>query len=216
MEHLTAETLARLVDDVPRPDETEHLEACDACSGELTALREQTEALASLPDIMPPLGDWQVLEAQLRSEGLLEDPSPFQKLALARTPGWMPAAAAIVLFLGGAGAGAALTRGGVGLALPSVPDATSVEDAATAVLVAEQGYVTAVSLYHELLARDGGSGGGGDPISRYAALEHVVSVSQAAIRQAPGDLYLNGLLASAIAERDAAARVVSASRDNWF
>ena len=216
MEHLTAETLARLVDDVPRPDETEHLEACEACSGELAALGEQTEALASLPDIMPPLGDWQVLEAQLRSEGLLEDPGPLQKLALARTPGWMPAAAAVVVFLGGAGAGAALTRGGVSLGVPSSAEATNVDDAATAVRVAEQGYVRAFSRYRELLARDVGSNGVGDPITRYAALEHVVSVSQAAVRQAPGDPFLNGFLVSAIAERDAAARVVSASGDNWF
>jgi hypothetical protein len=55
-----------------------------------------------------------------------------------------------------------------------------------------------------------------DPISRYAALEHLVSVSQAAVRQAPGDPFLNGFLASAIAERDAALRVVSAGQDNWF
>ena len=49
-----------------------------------------------------------------------------------------------------------------------------------------------------------------------AALEHLVMVSQAAVRQAPGDPFLNGFLASAMAERDAAARMVSTRQDNWF
>jgi hypothetical protein len=92
-----------------------------------------------------------------------------------------------------------------------------VEDAAGAVRVAEQQYVSAVSRYRELIEQQGGSGPVVDPVSRYAALEHLVSVSQAAVRQAPGDPFLNGFLASALAERDAAARQVSSvSRDNWF
>jgi hypothetical protein len=90
-----------------------------------------------------------------------------------------------------------------------------VESAASAVRSAEEEYVTAVTRYRELLATEGG-GGGTDPMSRFAALEHLVMVSQAAVRQAPGDPFLNGFLASAMAERDAAARMVSAGQDNWF
>jgi len=92
-----------------------------------------------------------------------------------------------------------------------------VEDAATAVRVAEQGYVSAVARYRELMARAGGAQAPGeDPASRYAALEHLVLVSQAAVRQAPADPVLNGFLASALAERDAVARLVSAEEDGWF
>ncbi len=98
----------------------------------------------------------------------------------------------------------------------TVAAAGSVEDAAAAVRMAEQEYIAAVSLYRDLMVREGVDEAVGDPYSRYAALEHLVSVSQAAVRQAPGDPFLNGFLASALAERDAAARVVSASRDNWF
>ena len=216
MEHLTAETLARLVDEAPSAAEAAHLAACEACAREVAAYREQTEALAALPEILPPKGDWRVLEAQLRSEGLIEDQSLARKLGLARTPAWMPAAAAIVLFLGGTAFGAGLTARESESPRMAAASVASVEEAASAVRVAEQEYVTAVSRYRELLGREGGDAAVGDPISRYAALEHLVSVSQAAVRQAPGDPFLNGFLASAMAERDAAARMVSVDQDNWF
>jgi hypothetical protein len=213
MEHLAAETLARLVDDEPQPTERAHLDACEACARELAAYRDQTEALSTLPEIMPPLGDWEVIEAQLRSEGLVRDPTLRSRLMLARTPSWMPAAAAVVLFLGGAAAGSSLVMQGG--AAPTLTAAT-VEDAATAVRDAEQQYVSAVSNYRALMAAEGIDDTGSDPISRYAALEQLVSVSQAAVRHAPGDPFLNGFLASALAERDAVARMVSLTDDNWF
>jgi hypothetical protein len=219
MEHLTIETLARLVDERASPEQAEHLAACEVCSSELASLRSQTESLAALPDILPPRGDWEVLAARLRSDGLVRDPSLFQKLGLARTPAWMPAAAAIVLFLGGTAFGAGITNGdgGDGAEASEPIAAVTVEDAASAVRAAEQQYVSAVSRYRELMEQQGGSVPAVDPVSRYAALEHLVSVSQAAVRQAPGDPFLNGFLASALAERDVAARQVSSvSRDNWF
>jgi hypothetical protein len=216
MEHLTKETLARLVDEAPGATEAEHLAACELCARELARYEEQTGALGSLPEILPPKGDWKVLEARLRSEGLIEDQSLARRLGLARTPAWMPAAAALVLFLGGTALGAGITAGQDGKAPPAIASAATVEEAATAVRLAEQGYVTAISRYRELLGREGGDAAAVDPISRYAALEHLVSVSQAAVRQAPGDPFLNGFLASAIAERDAALRMVSVGQDNWF
>lgn len=219
MDHLNAENRARLVDDEPTSAEAAHLASCDVCSREIEAMRAQTEALGALPEIVPPLGDWNVLEAQLRSQGLLRDPGLFQKLGLAQTPQWMKVAAAVVLFLGGTATGASLTT--LSATMGSRPAGTlapvsSVEGAASAVRVAEQDYVTAVGRYQEFLARDGGGYTGADPISRFAALEHLVMVSQAAVREAPGDPFLNGFLASAMAERDAAFRLVSAKRDNWF
>ena len=74
MGHLSTETLARIVDETPRPDEAEHLAACGACAAELQAMKAQTEALRALPELLPPVGDWDVLEARLRSEGLIEGP----------------------------------------------------------------------------------------------------------------------------------------------
>ena len=217
MEHLTIDPLARLVDERAQSEEADHLASCEACAAELAALMEQTESLRALPEILPPRGDWEVLAARLRSDGLVRDPGLLQRLGLARTPGWMPAAAAVVLFLGGTALGVALpTESGEATEAPAVTVA-SVEDAASAVRVAAQRYVSAVSRYRELIEQQGGSAPVVDPVSRYAALEHLVSVSQAAVRQAPGDPFLNGFLASALAERDAAARQVSSvSRDHWF
>ena len=92
---------------------------------------------------------------------------------------------------------------------------TTVEDAASAVRVAEQNYVTAITWYQQLLTAESGIEAGVDPISRYAALEHLAAVSQAAVRQAPGDSFLNGLLLSVLGEREATARLV-ASQNDWF
>lgn len=218
MEHLTHERLAALVDERPTAEEQEHLGACGHCASELEALREQTAALGTLPELVPPKGDWRVLEARLRSEGLVQDPGLVRRLGLAHTPAWMKAAAAAVLFFSGAGTGAALASPGSTPIEPLAQAAQleSVEEAASAVRMAEQEYVSAVTRYRQLLAEDGGEGTEVDPISRFAALEHLVRVSQAAVRQAPGDPFLNGFLASAMAERDAALRMVSSGQDNWF
>ena len=217
MEHLTNETLARLVDEKPGREELRHIESCGLCRDGLATLKDQTEALRSLPELLPPQGDWRVLEARLRSEGLVRDPGLLEKLALAHTPTWMRVAAAVLIFAGGAGTGATLATRGASNTVTASGEVGSVADAASAVRVAEESYVSAVARYRELLAEGGGGEVGGDPISRYAALEHLVLVSQAAVRQAPGDPFLNGFLASARAERDAAARLVSSgTRDNWF
>lgn len=217
MEHLTAETLARLVDDTPDTAERVHLAECSACAGELRALTDQTRALASLPEIRPPRGDWGVLEARLRSEGLLKDQGMFARLGLARTPAWMQVAASFMIFAAGAVAGAGwVSQTSADGGASALAEATDVEGAAAAVQAAEREYVQAMSQYRELVARNGGDLESTDPISRYAALEHLVLVSQAAVRQAPGDPFLNGFLASALAERDAAARLVSTNTGGWF
>jgi hypothetical protein len=222
MEHLNTETLARLVDHASQPEEAAHIAECEVCSAELEAMRSQTDALRSLPEIRPPHGNWHGLEARLRSEGLVEDAGLFRKMGLAQTPGWMRAAAAIMLFLSGTGAGALLTSQGApeqmgDLALLSNSASfASVADAAAAVRVAEQNYVTAITRYQQLLTSESGIEAGVDPMSRYAALEHLAAVSQAAVRQAPGDLFLNGLLVSVLGEREATARLVASRGDNWF
>ncbi|MGD8321092.1 MAG: hypothetical protein PVJ02_11565 [Gemmatimonadota bacterium] len=224
MKHLDGETLARLVDETPQPGEAEHLAACASCSSELGAMRAQTRSLAGLPEIRPPLGDWEVLEARLRSEGLVETPSLFDRLTLAKTPAWMRAAAGAALFIGGSLVGGGFASrgaldGDVGMANASATARGSrdVDQAASAVLTAQQRYVDALSNYRQLLEEDGGPQEAlGDPRSRYAALQYLVAASQAAVRQAPADPFLNGLLASTLAEREATLRKISSGGDNWF
>ncbi len=226
MGHLNPESLARLVDEAPQPEESEHLATCLACSTEVEALRAQTRALGSLPEIRPPLGDWEVLEARLRSEGLIEAPGLLSRLTLAQTPPWMRAAAAAALFFGGTLAGASVASNGGpvvgapgGVEDPAVfAHAANLDDAASAVRVAEQGYVNALARYRQLMEEDGGGDEAtiGDPRSRYAALEVLLAASQAAVRQAPADPFLNGLLASTLAEREATLRRISTRSGNWF
>jgi len=136
----------------------------------------------------------------------------------------MRTAAAAALFVGGTGVGAAFTS--------QTPDAvgqrdtasqtalftgaTNLDDAATAVQVAEQNYINAVSQYRQFLVGSGDDDLLGDPRGRFAALEYLVAASQAAVRQAPADPFLNGLLASTMAEREATLRRISSSQDNWY
>jgi len=230
MKHLTKEAVARLVDESPLPEEAEHLAACRECASELDALRAQTHALASLPEIRPPLGDWDALEARLRSEGLIQEPGLLSRLTLAQTPAWMRVAAAAALFVGGSTVGAAVTArqapsgplaaGPDGAALASdvqgAEPSRDVESAAAAVRLAEADYMRALTRYRQLLDEQGGSDVIGDPRSRFAALEYLVAAGQAAVRQAPADPFLNGLLASTMAEREATLRRISNRQDNWF
>jgi len=223
MGHLNPEILARLVDQTPEPEEADHLALCEACTTELEALRAQTAELGSLPELLPPQGDWRVLEARLRSEGLIRDPGLFARLGLAETPGWMRVAAAIVLFLGGTAFGAALTSRGASARLASLegdptPVATPVsqEVAEDHLQQAEQSYVSALAQYREVMADRGTGAATADPRNRFAALEYLVAASQAAVRQAPTDPFLNGLLASTLAEREATLRRISTQQDNWF
>ena len=224
MGHLTTEALARLLDGPSEPDEIRHLANCEACSAELEELRGQTEALGNLPEIRPPIGDWRVLEARLRSEGLVRDPGLFRKLGIAETPRWMRAAAAVVLFLGGVGVGATAAAGptrspgspSVREDAPNAVSAASVQDAARDVRVAEERYVSALTAYREALAREGHEDFETDPNTRIAALEYLLAASKAAIRQAPADPFFNGLLASTMAEREAVLRRISSGGDNWF
>ena len=224
MDHLSTETLARLVDETPNPGEAEHLAGCRGCASELDALRAQTQALAALPEIRPPLGDWEVLEARLRSEGLVREPGLFARLGLAHTPPWMRGAAAAALFLGGSLVGSALTSRQAGdsrLAAGAEASqfaATGTEDVAVAaaeVRVAEENYINALARYRHLVGQGGGEDMG-DPSSRFAALEYLVAASQAALRQAPADPFLNGLLASTLAEREVTLRRISNRQENWF
>jgi hypothetical protein len=118
MEHLTNETLARLVDEAPDAGERAHLNRCRRCRDELDAMQAQTLGLSHLPDLRPPRGDWESLEVRLRGEGLVRGTLEHDGRRAGGDrrrrggQGWFQAAAAAALLLAGAGAGA----GGVALA----------------------------------------------------------------------------------------------------
>ncbi len=222
MEHLTHDTLARLVDERPSPGEREHIRACSRCAEELRAFRLQSDALGGLPALRPPSGDWASLEARLVSEGLVRTPETFRRFGFAAAPAWMQAAAAIVVFLGGTGFGLALTGGASpnqlspeNMLLP-LSEISSTEEAVRTVERAERAYMQALARYNEL---SGGNDGSrvADPLSVLTALEGLLAASQEAVRLAPADPVFNGFLVNVLAERQDVLRRISTSRDDdWF
>ncbi len=221
MEHLTPDTLARLVDERPSPNEREHLKACSRCAEEFRAFSIQSDALGGLAALRPPSGDWESLEARLVSEGLIRTPETFRRFGFAAAPAWMQVAATAVIFLGGTGFGLALTRGAGpdGLSsdgTPTVSQISSAEDAVRAVEFSERAYMQALVQYRQLT---GGSNGPrvADPLSRVTALEGLLAASQAAVRLAPTDPVFNGFLVNVLAERQEVLQQISTSRDDdWF
>ncbi len=222
MEHLTHDTLARLVDERPSPGEREHIRACSRCAEELRAFRLQSDDLGGLPALRPPSGDWASLEARLVSEGLVRTPETFRRFGFAAAPAWMQAAAAIVVFLGGTGFGLALTGGASpnqlspeNVLLP-LSEIASTEEAVRTVERAERAYMQALARYNEL---SGGNDGSrvADPLSVLTALEGLLAASQEAVRLAPADPVFNGFLVNVLAERQEVLRRISTSRDDdWF
>lgn len=222
MEHLIPEVLARLVDELPTPAEREHLEACDACAAELEALRRQSEWLARLPVMRPAPPDFDAIEERLAAEGLIQVASRAGYPELAVTPRWMRRVAAVVLFAGGALSGAVYTSRVstsdpvevAGVEEPADPAAALAQ-----VEQAERAYMAALVRYRQITTDPESDQVAGDPMARYVALESLVRAGQDAVRQAPADPFLNGLLASAIAEQQAVSRGITsgaAPQDGWF
>jgi hypothetical protein len=227
MGHLSTESLARIVSETARPEEREHLDSCPSCQAELRAIRWQTEALGALPDLRPPTGDWEALEARLVSEGLVRTDGHGLRRFGPRSFGWLQAAAALILFVGGTTLGTFWTRhepGGdlaqigppSGLELVPVGGAiqpvSSLAEAAEVVNLAERQYIDALVQYRQLVDAQGEPSLIGDPTARFAALEGIVAAGRAAVQQAPADPFVNGVLVSALAEREAILRNASLTR----
>ena len=221
--HPSREELARLVDEPPTGPEKSHLEACPECREELEALRDQTAALGSLPDLMPARGDWDALEGRMVSEGLIRS-RPAGVGGVRPPGGWSRIAAALVIFAAGSALGAGISEGtpdpfpeGTRTAgvLP-VREASDPEEAAEILQTAEQQYMTALLQYRRMAGFDPDGDVSSDPVSRFAALEALLSASQAALREAPADPFLNGVLVSTLAERQATLQQISSAEGNWF
>lgn len=217
MTHLKPDALVRLVDEPPAGEDREHLTGCRRCRDELRALKEQRRVLAGLPEVAPPAEAWDTLEARLRNEALIAEEAPGEGRSprstgqrSKRPAPWLQAAAAVVLFAGGAMVGAA-TRGGLEeapFAMFATPEDAlrsaeqfSLAEAQELVSVTHRWHLDAILLYRDRLERVGGTNPVADPVARFVAIEHLLSATEAAVRENPADPFLNGMLVSATAER---------------
>lgn len=225
MKHLSEDALCRLVDEAATAEEREHLDTCVGCTSELATLRGQTAALAALPDIRPPSGDWEALESQLVKEGLLTTESRVVASRRTLSSPWIRSAAAVSVFLAGAAAGIGGMAGRTSLADNADSGATitfesSIDPGAALARMqdAERTYIEALIHYRQLVAARQAEETVGDPRTRYAALGEILRAGQVALSRVPADPFLNGLVASALAEREAVSRrlLSDTGQDGWF
>jgi hypothetical protein len=246
MSHLNLETLARLIDDTPDPTEAGHLDNCEQCRDELEAMRADVAALQMLPDVEPPIVQWVRLEQRLEREGLMRRNWRWQPTALRAaaavvifvlggissallmrsepreylTQAEQPASREVQQIEPLVNTPATLAENQITAApLPSVatqpatmqPPRTA-EEAATRLRAAEADYLTALTRFSEFAGRMAE----GDPVARLAALESIVATTRAALGRAPADPVINGYHLTAVAQRDALLRQVSASGQTWY
>jgi hypothetical protein len=219
MGHLSAEDLARLVDEAPTAAEAGHLASCPECREEHEALSEQTSALASLQDAAPNAASWARLRARLRNEGLVRTPAATLPLGWLRHATTLRAAAAISLFVLGGATGALLQREAPLQPAAASPEVASlpvptVRDAELALRAAEATYLAAMARYAQL----SGVAPQTNPAARLAALEGIVLTTGAALSQAPADPVINGYHLAARAQRDAMLLQIADENDDddWF
>ncbi len=221
MLHLTLEALARLVDEAPDVHEEAHLADCSVCREELVALRGQTEALSTLPKLMPPPDAWPALSDRLRAEGLVR-----AERRRMPGPGMIRAAAAIALFLlgGAAGfvargpveggaqplAGALETEPGVRGGTGAVPGESAVE-LSQEVERTEELFASALDRFMQASGTRAP-----DPAARLAALDNIVLTTAEALNESPADPVINSYHLTAVAQRKALLRQLSTSTDPVF
>lgn len=219
MSHLTLEALARLLDEAPTDTERGHLADCAPCREELAALRGQTDALAALPNMVPPPDVWPEVRERLMTERLVRT-APGRRFA-----GALRAAAAVLLFAGGAGLGWAV-RGEAAAGSAAVPVAAAEpssdtrvtepegragEPALAQVEEAQQAFLTALDSY---MAANGSRPS--DPATRLAALDNIVLTTAEALNEAPADPVINSFHLTALAQRNAMLRQIATTSDPVF
>ncbi len=238
MLHLSPERLAALADDEPTAAEATHLAACARCSAErlahrnllVLAHREGARSGESLTS-------WTTLAADLRAEGLIgPPPDPMTITPTHGTPipqarrrfashGWMRAAAALLLVAAGAAAGRysaptpflagsdapTATQSGNATVDPagvSTVSYSSTTDAMTAFLRAQREMQQAAAYLAEREQINAPSSDIEMYRARLAALDGMVSVSRAALYEAPADPVINQYYLATLGAREATMRQI--------
>lgn len=212
MERLNLEKLARLVDEPPTPEEEAVLAGDLHLRRELDGLRQQTEALGSLPAVLPPPGGWHDLEKKLVAAGLI-----FGRQGGGRAwRSWLQIAAAVVIFIGGGAVGwiTATAPGSSGSAEVSSGPASyaSVEEAIADLDRRTQQWADAYGGFQQLISEQGQQRRSRDPAAHLAALETVMAASRAAVEESPDDRFFNELFVRTMAERN---QTILQFMDDW-
>ena len=239
MLHLSPERLAALADDEPTGAEATHLAGCARCAGERATYRRLL-VLAQHEGATPAesLTSWNVLAAELRTEGLIGEPAsamslstPARGTAAVRRPGpshlagWRRAAAAVLI----AGAGVAAGRYSAGA--PVIPGTepvpvaeapeegatgngtslvsySSTTDAVTAFLRAQREMQDAAAFLAEQEQAGAPAFDADMYRARIAALDGMVTVSRAALYEAPADPVINQYYLATLGAREATMRQI--------
>jgi len=236
MLHLSPERLAALADDEPLAPEAAHLASCARCNAERAACRNLL-VLAHREGAGhgEPLTSWTTLAEDLRAEGLIGPPAdPMTLTPPHGTPiprrarplmhsGWMRAAAALLLVAAGAAAGrysAGAPMVALGEPVAPAPAPTvdadgfstvsysSTTDAMTSFLRAQREMQQAAAYLAEREQIDAPSADTEMYRARLAALDGLVSVSRAALYEAPADPVINQYYLATLGAREATMRQI--------
>jgi hypothetical protein len=218
MLHLSPERLAALADEPPTAAELAHLTGCADCTRERAAHRALHQlAAASARSIGTPLTTWESLRPALVADGVIDSGRGFATRARPRS-GWLQAAAAAVLVVGGAVGGRMSVRlsapgvsgSSVGLAqIDSAPRFRTLDEARSAQTQSQVLYQNATAY---LAQHDTAGHVIETPAAlrtRLAAFDRTQQVLNQALNEAPYDPVINGYYLSMVGQRDATLRMIN-------
>jgi hypothetical protein len=221
MSHLSAERLAALIDEQPTPAELAHLAGCTPCRRERGAYEAVSEMAKSGLTLGTPLTSWNKLAPQLRHDGIVDNGRGVSRGFIV-SRGWLQAAAALLLLVGGTAigrlsAGVPLLRargpgaGAAALTTEAAPTFHSVAEAQALAARSQNVYQASMAF---IASRDSSSLAISSPAaikSRLATLDRVSQIVGAALEDAPYDSVINTMYLNAQGQREASMRQLSSA-----
>jgi hypothetical protein len=212
MSHLSPERLAALLDEQPTPAELSHLAACRACSRERGAYEALSEMSKSGPIIGQPLTSWDKLAPDLVRDGIIDRGHGFGRRARF-SRGWLQAAAAVMLMIGGAALGRLTAPEADASTVAAVLEApatfASIEEAQAMAAKSQSVYQASMAF---IAGQDAASMSLATPAAiktRLAALDQVTQIAGAALEEAPYDSVINTIYLNAQGQREASMRMLN-------
>jgi hypothetical protein len=221
MSHLSAERLAALVDEQPTAGELAHLTGCAACSRERSAYEALSHMARNPVTLGQPLTSWSKLAPRLKRDGVIDTGHGFGRRAIV-SRGWLQAAAAVLLLVGGVAAGrlsagvsasqsAAGTVDPLALAAEPAPSFRTVAEAQAFAARSQNVYQASMAF---IAAHDTTGIATSTPASirtRLATIDRVSQIVGAALEDAPYDSVINTMYLNAQGQREASMRQLNSA-----